>query len=211
MHVELKRLPAKNLEAALAKAAHYRDLNQPEEAESICRDVLDVEPKNQVALRLLGLALTDQLVAPGVARTTGGQARGGSPRGGHRGLREARDRLRPRLPRRGRLGAGGEGAPRAQRGAQRGDLVRARARISSSAPRRSARPTRPTRSCAGTGACGSSRPTRCSWPRPASRATKRCTRANSGARARSPTPGGHFGLSEYEVGRPLGVLRPSRR
>jgi tetratricopeptide (TPR) repeat protein len=57
---ELKRLTTKNLEAALAKASTYRDLNQPEEAESICRDVLDVEPKNQHALRLLGLAITDQ-------------------------------------------------------------------------------------------------------------------------------------------------------
>ena len=64
MLIELKRLSAKNLEAALAKASVYRDLNQPEEAESICRDVLGVEPKNQTALRILGLALTDQLVAP---------------------------------------------------------------------------------------------------------------------------------------------------
>ena len=31
----LKRLPQASLEAALVKAAHYRDLNQPEEAESI--------------------------------------------------------------------------------------------------------------------------------------------------------------------------------
>ena len=60
MTYSLKRLTPGNLEAALAKAAHYRDLNQPEEAESICRDVLDVEPKNQAARKLLGLALTDR-------------------------------------------------------------------------------------------------------------------------------------------------------
>ena len=60
MNYALKRLSHANLEAAIAQAAHYRDLNQPEEAESICRDVLDVEPKNQHALRLLGLAITDQ-------------------------------------------------------------------------------------------------------------------------------------------------------
>jgi tetratricopeptide (TPR) repeat protein len=56
----LKKLAARDLEAALAKASTYRDLNQPEEAESICRDVLDIDGKNQLALRLLGLAITDR-------------------------------------------------------------------------------------------------------------------------------------------------------
>ena len=56
----LKRLAATSLDSALAKAEHYRDLNQPEEAESICRDVLDAEGGSQRAWRLLGLALTDQ-------------------------------------------------------------------------------------------------------------------------------------------------------
>ncbi len=57
---ELRPLAAKNLEAAVALATHYRDLNQPEEAESICRDVLAVAPDNQHAWRTLGLALTDR-------------------------------------------------------------------------------------------------------------------------------------------------------
>ncbi|HVH45716.1 MAG TPA: hypothetical protein VM925_25355 [Labilithrix sp.] len=57
---ELKRLDARNLEAAVALAKHYRALNQPEDAESICRDVLEVAPENQDALSTLGLALTDQ-------------------------------------------------------------------------------------------------------------------------------------------------------
>lgn len=57
----LKKLPPASVGAALAMAAHYRDLNQPEEAESICRDVLDVEADSQNAWRLLGLALTDRL------------------------------------------------------------------------------------------------------------------------------------------------------
>jgi tetratricopeptide (TPR) repeat protein len=61
MSYALKRLSHGNLAAALAKASHYRDLNQPEEAESICRDVLDVEANNQEAWKLLGLALTDRL------------------------------------------------------------------------------------------------------------------------------------------------------
>ena len=34
--------------------------NQPKEAESICLDVLAADPENQIALRNLGLAVTDQ-------------------------------------------------------------------------------------------------------------------------------------------------------
>jgi tetratricopeptide (TPR) repeat protein len=60
MAVELKRLRRESLPAAVERAAHYRDLNQPEEAESICRDILDVDATHQVAWRLLGLALTDR-------------------------------------------------------------------------------------------------------------------------------------------------------
>jgi tetratricopeptide (TPR) repeat protein len=60
MWSELKRLPASSLPAAVAKAAHYRDLNQPEEAESICHDVLAVDPAQQDALKILGLAVTDR-------------------------------------------------------------------------------------------------------------------------------------------------------
>src|SRR5678816_3255822 len=57
---ELEPLRARNLAAAVSLAKHYRDLNQPEEAESICRDILAVAPDNDDALRTLGLALTDQ-------------------------------------------------------------------------------------------------------------------------------------------------------
>jgi tetratricopeptide (TPR) repeat protein len=60
MSYELKRLADKNLDTAIALAQHYRDLNQPEDAESVCRDVLDVAPANVDALRTLGLALTDR-------------------------------------------------------------------------------------------------------------------------------------------------------
>ncbi|WP_394822553.1 hypothetical protein [Pendulispora albinea] len=58
---ELKRLPGNSIEQALVKADHYRELNQPEEAESICRDVLAVDADHAGALKLLGLALTDQM------------------------------------------------------------------------------------------------------------------------------------------------------
>ena len=46
--------------SALAKAERYRLLNEPGEAESICLDVLQIEPDNQDALVTLVLALTDQ-------------------------------------------------------------------------------------------------------------------------------------------------------
>jgi tetratricopeptide (TPR) repeat protein len=57
---KLKELGARNLAAAVTLAKHYRDLNQPEEAESICRDVLAVSGDDTEALRTLGLALTDR-------------------------------------------------------------------------------------------------------------------------------------------------------
>ena len=52
--VRLKRLGTRNLHAALEKAEKYRALNEPEEAESICRDILSEDPVHQDALRTLG-------------------------------------------------------------------------------------------------------------------------------------------------------------
>jgi hypothetical protein len=57
---ELKRLSREAIPAALEKALRYRLLNQPAEAESICHDVLEIEPENQDALVMLLLALTDR-------------------------------------------------------------------------------------------------------------------------------------------------------
>ena len=65
MEYALKRILPSGIEAALQKADKYRELNQPAEAESICRDVLAVDRDNQLALRILGLALSDQLDASG--------------------------------------------------------------------------------------------------------------------------------------------------
>jgi hypothetical protein len=56
----LKPLSKDAVPAALAKAERYRLLNEPGEAESICLDVLQVDPGNQDALVTLILALTDQ-------------------------------------------------------------------------------------------------------------------------------------------------------
>lgn len=57
---ELKRITMGGVEAALKKAHRYRLLNEPWQAESICRDILEVDPDNQEALVSLILALTDQ-------------------------------------------------------------------------------------------------------------------------------------------------------
>jgi hypothetical protein len=57
---ELKRLSEDAIPAALEKALRYRLLNEPAEAESICHDVLRIDPDNQAALVLLLLALTDR-------------------------------------------------------------------------------------------------------------------------------------------------------
>jgi len=56
----LKPLSKDAVPAAIARAERYRLLNEPWQAESICRDVLAVEPDHQAALVLLILALTDQ-------------------------------------------------------------------------------------------------------------------------------------------------------
>jgi hypothetical protein len=57
---ELKRLSREAIPAALERAERYRLLNEPIDAESICEDVLAVEPENQDARVMLLLALTDQ-------------------------------------------------------------------------------------------------------------------------------------------------------
>ena len=57
---QLKKLSVDAVPRALQKADRYRVLNEPAEAESICLDVLDVDPDNQQALVTLLLAFTDQ-------------------------------------------------------------------------------------------------------------------------------------------------------
>lgn len=60
MEFNLKPISKAGIPEAISKAEVYRYLNEPGEAESICRDILAIEPGNQAATRLLGLALTDQ-------------------------------------------------------------------------------------------------------------------------------------------------------
>jgi hypothetical protein len=57
---ELKPIHPKAVPNALTKAELYRLLNESAQAESICYDILQVDPDNQRALTTLLLALTDQ-------------------------------------------------------------------------------------------------------------------------------------------------------
>lgn len=56
----LKKISVEAVPAALARAERYRLLNEPEEAESICEDVLAADPGNLEARITLILALTEQ-------------------------------------------------------------------------------------------------------------------------------------------------------
>lgn len=58
--MELKRISPSSVPRALELCQHYRLLNEPDQAASISRDVLEVDPNNQDAIRYLLLSLTDQ-------------------------------------------------------------------------------------------------------------------------------------------------------
>ena len=60
MDLKLKPISRDGIPEAISKAELYRNLNEPGEAESICRDILVADADNQTALRLLGLSITDQ-------------------------------------------------------------------------------------------------------------------------------------------------------
>lgn len=68
MKYQLKKIRTESIAAAVEKAEKYRDLNQPNEAESICRDILEINPDHAGALRTLGLTLTDQFEGMGKGR-----------------------------------------------------------------------------------------------------------------------------------------------
>ena len=74
---DLKPLATDAVERALERARHYRLLNEPVEAESICLDILEVDPDAQDALVVLLLALTYQPVLGG--RTRDRRVRPGDP------------------------------------------------------------------------------------------------------------------------------------
>ena len=140
---ELKRLSRDAIPAALERAERYRLLNEPIDAESICEDVLAVEPDNQDAQVMLLLSLTDQfsehLGAPlARARSIAAQARGS---------------VQPALLRRARRGARRQGARQTRRRRRRATsptpccVMRWRP---TNRPRRSRRPRTTRASFAGT-------------------------------------------------------------
>jgi hypothetical protein len=62
MKHQLKSISKAGIPEAIAKVELYRYLNEPEEAESICRDILAIDADHQLARRMLGLSITDQFV-----------------------------------------------------------------------------------------------------------------------------------------------------
>ena len=58
--MELKPITREGIPAALQKAERYRLLNDSSAAESICLDVLEIDPDNQEAVVSLLLSITDQ-------------------------------------------------------------------------------------------------------------------------------------------------------
>jgi len=57
---DLKPITPDAIPRALDKAERYRLLNEPSDAESICLDILRIDPENQKALVAMLLAVTDQ-------------------------------------------------------------------------------------------------------------------------------------------------------
>jgi len=72
--LELKPLSKEGIPGALARVERYRLLNEPEQAESICEDILRCDPENQEALQSLLLAITDQFCPGSAARVTEARA-----------------------------------------------------------------------------------------------------------------------------------------
>jgi hypothetical protein len=104
---ELKPISRQAIPEALHKAERYRLLNEPWQAESICHDVLRIEPDNQAALVMLVLSLSDQFcegVGPAKAREVVPKIRGHYERAYYAGI--VCERLADAMLRQGAPGAG---------------------------------------------------------------------------------------------------------
>ena len=62
---QLKPISREAIPSALSRADRYRLLNQPRQAQSICLDILNVDPSNQPALVMLLLSVTEEFGRPG--------------------------------------------------------------------------------------------------------------------------------------------------
>ena len=104
MQFELKTLSRSAIPEALQKAERYRLIEEPLQAESICLDILRVDPANQQAIVMLLLAITDQFGAAGSvarAREVLASIEGEYERAYYGGIiaeRSARARLKQALP-----------------------------------------------------------------------------------------------------------------
>ena len=61
--LEIKQISKEAIPAAFERAERYRLMNEPGDAESICYDILNVNPDNKQALILLLLVLSEQFEA----------------------------------------------------------------------------------------------------------------------------------------------------
>ena len=57
---KIEPIAIEEVPAALERAERYRLMNEPKATESICLDVLNVDPENQEALKFLVLSLSEQ-------------------------------------------------------------------------------------------------------------------------------------------------------
>jgi hypothetical protein len=104
---DLKPISRDAIPEALSKVERYRLLSEPWQAESICLDILRVEPEHQPALIMLLLSLTDQFgkgVAIGKAREVLPRIRGEYERAYYSGI--IFERWADSLLRQGSPGAG---------------------------------------------------------------------------------------------------------
>src|SRR2546422_10135757 len=88
---QLKPISSEAIPRALSRAERCRLLNEPQEAESICLDILATQPDHQQALVMLLLAATDQFGSgsgkgPGDARAVLGRLRDEDERQYYAGL-----------------------------------------------------------------------------------------------------------------------------
>lgn len=65
MDLTLQNIHADSIDLALERARQYRSLLEPEIAESICLDILNIDPGNQAAMVVYILALSDQISTSG--------------------------------------------------------------------------------------------------------------------------------------------------
>jgi hypothetical protein len=104
---ELKPISREAIPEALLKAERYRLLNEPWQAESICRDILRIDSDHQPALVMLLLSLTDQFgqgIASQNARELLGKLRGEYERAYYAGI--IAERWADSILRQGAPGAG---------------------------------------------------------------------------------------------------------